>query len=66
MNIIAENSTPSSPTTLEELSAVLLLLLLLQTAIAATMFPHLTTRLFAAKDAAVMRRGMAVMNFRWG
>lgn len=27
------------------------------------MFPHLTARLFAAKDAVVMRRGMATMNF---
>ncbi|KAF8067290.1 cyclin-C1-1 [Scenedesmus sp. PABB004] len=34
-----------------------------KTTIAATMFPHLTARLFAAKDAAVMRRGMATMNF---
>ncbi|WIA33094.1 hypothetical protein OEZ86_006248 [Tetradesmus obliquus] len=34
-----------------------------KTAIAATMFPHLSARLFAARDAAVMRRGMATMNF---
>jgi hypothetical protein len=37
-----------------------------QTAIAATMFPHLCQRLFAAKSEAVMRRGMSMMNFRWG
>eukprot|EP00878_Enallax_costatus_P016186 GHUV01016976.1.p1 GENE.GHUV01016976.1~~GHUV01016976.1.p1 ORF type:complete len:356 (+),score=97.44 GHUV01016976.1:718-1785(+) len=34
-----------------------------KTSIAATMFPHLTARLFAARDAYVMRRGMAAMNF---
>lgn len=30
------------------------------------MFPHLCQRLFAAKSEAVMRRGMSMMNFRWG
>lgn len=35
-----------------------------QTAIAATMFPHLCQRLFAAKNEAVMRKGMSMMNFR--
>jgi hypothetical protein len=39
-------------------------LLLLQTAIAATMFPHLCQRLFAARSEAVMQRGMSMMNFR--
>lgn len=34
-----------------------------KTAIAATMFPHLCQRMFAARDAAVMRRGLATMNF---
>lgn len=41
-----------------------LLLLPLQTSIAATMFPHLCQRLFAARSEAVMRRGMTAMNFR--
>jgi hypothetical protein len=50
---------------LSPLPLLLLLLVLLQTSIAATMFPHLSARLFAAKDAAVMRKGMATMNFRW-
>lgn len=35
----------------------------LQTTIAATMFPHLVTRMFCAKDANVMRKGLASMNF---
>eukprot|EP00775_Hariotina_reticulata_P011366 gene11366-11515_t len=34
-----------------------------KTSIAATMFPHLCQRLFAARDVNVMRRGMAAMNF---
>lgn len=34
-----------------------------KTTIAATMFPHLTARLFAARNADVMRHGMATMNF---
>lgn len=37
-----------------------------KTSIAATMFPHLCQRLFAARNEAVMRRGMSMMNFRWG
>jgi hypothetical protein len=37
-----------------------------KTSIAATMFPHLCQRLFAARSEAVMRRGMSMMNFRWG
>ena len=35
----------------------------MQTTLAATMFPHLTARLFAAKSSATMRRGLAAMNF---
>lgn len=34
-----------------------------KTTVAATMFPHLTARLFAAKSAVVMRRGLSVMVF---
>ena len=37
-----------------------------KTSIAATMFPHLCQRLFAARNEAVMRRSMSMMNFRWG
>ncbi len=34
-----------------------------KTTVAATMFPHLCQRLFAARSTAVMRRGLAAMNF---
>lgn len=37
--------------------------LFMQTTLAATMFPHLTARLFAAKSSATMRRGVATINF---
>lgn len=43
--------------------SLLLPSLCLQTTIAATMFPHLSARLFAARNEAVMQRGMACMNF---
>jgi hypothetical protein len=35
----------------------------IKTTIAATMFPHLSQRLFAGRNAAVVRRGLAIMGF---
>lgn len=36
---------------------------MIKTTIAATMFPHLSQRLFAGRSAAVVQRGLAVMGF---